>query len=375
MIPVCPAPGPATPLVAGLNLSVDCGVRRFAQFGYEALTRPPSPLPAIITALLTLYVALLGWGLLTGRGPRLAEAPQLAFRMGAVLALTASWPLFQTLVFATAFDGPASLARLVGGPGEGLWLGLQNAYDQIVVIAASLGAQAGPDTNGLSGGPAAAAQALWGASAILLASTLGVTLAAKIVVGVLTAVGPIFVALFLLDITRGAFLGWMRALATAALIPLCASLGLALLLGLLQPRLSLLATAEAQGVVDLSTAMGAAALIYVVAAAQACLVAAMAFAGLGLRLKAQPALETARPSAVGLAPSTPPRQQDRAAAVAQTVRRLDRRESFNLSTAERRIDGGAARERGGQGESAAPRRLSDAGRRIRRPVVRHGGSA
>lgn len=375
MILNCPAPDPTAPLVAGLNLAVDCGVRRFAQSGYEALTQPPSPLPAIVTALLTLYVALLGWGLLTGRGPRLAEAPQLAFRIGAILALTASWPLFQTLVFAAAFDGPASIARAVTGPGDSLWLGLQNAYDQIVVIASALGVEAGPDADVLGGGAAAAAQALWGASAILLASTLGVSLAAKIVIGVLCAVGPIFVALFLLEITRGAFLGWLRALVTAALIPFAASLGLALLLLLLQPRLALLAAAHEKGVVDLSTAMGAAALIYVAAAAQACLVAAMAFTGLGLRLAPQRTTDAARVQQTpSPAQTTPARELERAAAVADAVRRLDRRETLNHSSAERRVEIGAAQDRAGALEPISTRRLGDAGRRISGPVSRFGGS-
>ena len=71
----CPTPQPSLGIVRDLLDSVDCGVRAFSQSGYEALVQPPSPFPAIVTALLTIYVALMGWGLLSGRGPRLADTP------------------------------------------------------------------------------------------------------------------------------------------------------------------------------------------------------------------------------------------------------------------------------------------------------------
>ncbi|WP_269716705.1 type IV secretion system protein [Caulobacter sp. NIBR2454] len=370
MIAACPAPDPRLPLVQSLSETVDCGVRVFAQSGYEALTRPPSPFPAIVTVLLTLYVALLGWGLLTGRGPRLADTPQLAVKIGFILALTASWPLFQALVFNTAFDGATAFvavltAPLRGGGQPDLWVGLQVAYDQIVRAAAALGASAGPDAQTLAGGPAAASEALWGASTALMASTLGVVLTAKVIVGVLTATGPVFIALFLIDATKGLFVGWLRALITAALIPLAASSALALLLALLEPRLALMAASAETGEINLSVAMGVAVLIFVFAAAQGCLIVAMAVAGLGLELK-RPTPADVQPIPQGAstaAAEKPATEPSRAAAIVQSVRQLDVRD--RRTSIETRSDG--ANRGGATGDGAhhpATPRLGQINRRI-----------
>ncbi len=47
---------------------VDCNVRGFSQAGFEALTAPGSLYPTILTTLLTVYVAVLGYRLMFGVG-------------------------------------------------------------------------------------------------------------------------------------------------------------------------------------------------------------------------------------------------------------------------------------------------------------------
>lgn len=386
MIEACPAPDPRLGLVQGLTQTVDCGVRVFAQSGYEALTRPPSSFPAIVTILLTLYVAFIGWRMLSGRGPRLADTPQIAVKIGVILALTASWPLFQALVFRTAFDGATDFVGVLtaplrqGGGEVDLWAQLQLAYDQIVLTATALGAAAGPDPDSVRGGPAAAAEALWGASTAMMASTLGMVLVAKIVAGVLTATGPIFIALFMLDATRGLFIGWLRALITTALVPLVAMSGMVLMLALLQPRLQAMAVMREAGSADLSLVAGAAMLIFVFAAAQASLVLAMAVAGLGFHLKRPPEPQAApapapQPARDGAhAPSEP----TRAAAVAESVRRMDLRERETSRETERRLDtrsDTASTNDRRAAETAGPQRLGHTYRRIRGPAAPSGSSA
>lgn len=387
MIDACPTPDPRLGLVQGLTQTVDCGVRVFAQSGYEALTRPPSPFPAIVTILLTLYVAFIGWGMLSGRGPRLADTPQIAVKIGVILALTASWPLFQALVFRTAFDGAADFVAVLtaplrqGGAGGDLWTQLQVAYDQVVLTATALGAAAGPDPDSVRGGPAAAAEALWAASTAMMASTLGIVLVAKIVAGVLTATGPIFIVLFMLDATRGLFIGWLRALITTALVPLVAMSGMVLMLALLAPRLEAMAVMREAGTADLSLIAGIAMLIFVFAAAQGCLVLAMAVAGLGFGLRrppepqAAPALtqQTTRDAA------SPAAEPTRAAAVAESVRRMDLREHETSRETERRLDTrsetASASSGGRAADTAGPQRLGHTYRRIRGPAAPSGSSA
>jgi type IV secretion system protein VirB6 len=321
MTPACPAPDPRLGLVNDLVASADCGVRAFAQSGYEALTQPPSSLPALITAALTLYVALLGWGLMTGRGPRLADTPQIAVKIGFVLALTASWPLFQALIFRTAFEGSDELARAITRnlplQGGTVWSGLQTAYDQLVAAAAHYGREAGPEADPRQGGAALASESLWIASGALLASTVYVALAGKVMVGALAALGPLFVGLFLIPQTRGLTVGWIRALLAGALLPLVAALGCALLQVLLEPRLALIRESVAAGQLDLPQVIGATSLTLAGAAGALGLVAAVLIAAVSFRLAPPPASVSATSGA--RATAAPPAPASRAARVAAGV--------------------------------------------------------
>lgn len=378
----CPTPQPSLGIVRDLLDSVDCGVRAFSQSGYEALVQPPSPFPAIVTALLTIYVALMGWGLLSGRGPRLADTPGIVVKIGMVLALTASWPLFQDLVFRVAFDGGLDLARTILRPlgGGDLWVTLQTALDQIAKLAAAFTAQASPDAQALRDGPGLAAELLWSASATLLASTLGIVLVSKIVVGVLTAAGPIFIALMLVEATRGLFAGWVRALATAAFAPLVASLGCALLLGLLTPRLDTVTADLAAGRNGLGPAVTAASLVFVFAAAQAALLLAMAVVALGFRTPGLASGPIATTPAAPITPGAnaePERAESRAQAVAMAVGR-------SLIEGSGGGDGGARRITVGLSPSPASaaspasahgEHLGQSYRRLKGPAAPRGGSS
>jgi len=64
-----------------------------------------------------------------------------------------------------------------------------------------------------------------------------VVLTAKIVLGILLALGPVFVALFLFESTRGVFEGWLRAALALAFAPLFATLALVVQLVLIEPQL------------------------------------------------------------------------------------------------------------------------------------------
>lgn len=376
MMTACPAPDARLGLVQGLISTVDCGVRGFAQAGYQSLTQPPSPLPALITAALTIYVALLGWGLMTGRGPRLADAPQLAVKIGVILALSTSWPLFQTLVFRTAFDGAEELARAVTATlplqGGSPWTALQSAYDQIVAAAAHYGAQAGPEADPRQGGAALAAESLWIASTALLATTLYVALAGKVMVGGLTAVGPLFILLFMIAQTRGLFAGWLRALLVSALLPLLAALSSSLLLLLLQPQLALLAQAITTGQVDLGQIVGLTSLVLAFGLGTLGLVAAAAVTGISFRIEplappaATPASASSRPE-----PAAP---QSRAATVAAGVEAAmvrERLESRSQSV-ERRIaaPGGASASSPAAAAGSNFPSASPIGRRLRKEGFR-----
>ena len=189
----CPAPSPDLGVIGSVLTAVDCNVRSFSQSGYAALTGQHSFFPAAVTALLTIYVAVLGLRLLLGLGSaRLADSPLIALKIGVILALSLNWTAFETLVFDLATKAPLEVARTISAPtAQDAALahdpigGVQTTYDQLTLAASAFGQQAGPNPQVLRGGASAAADGLWKASAVLFMSTAGALSIAIIAVGVL----------------------------------------------------------------------------------------------------------------------------------------------------------------------------------------------
>ena len=91
-------------IVRGVLATVQCQTRAYAEGGYMALTTGSSVFQTALTALLTIYIALVGYRLLFAQGEaRISDAPLIALKIGVILALVTSWATFQTMVFAS-FD-------------------------------------------------------------------------------------------------------------------------------------------------------------------------------------------------------------------------------------------------------------------------------
>jgi type IV secretion system protein VirB6 len=324
----CPVIDPHGGVISGVIDAVDCHTRAFAEAGYDQLTSPSSPFQGWLTALLVIYVAVLGYQMLFGAGgARLTELPMIGLKIGVVLVLTANWSVFQTLVFDLASRAPLELSRwatssaqpggsaLAGGPLHGV----QYTYDQLTQAASLLAkaaniAGAAPNT----GGAAGAAEALWRASEALFLTTAGLFSAAIVAVGILTAVGPVFVALFLFDATRGLFVGWLRALLAATIAPLTGWMAASLMLIVVQPNILLLASERRAGHIDVDDATSTAAVIFVFALVQIGLLAAGAAIAFGLRLGARRAIR---------APSAAPAERE-TTTIAPTVSRSESLANF-----------------------------------------------
>jgi type IV secretion system protein VirB6 len=270
-------------VIRGVLGAVDCQTRAFAEAGYSSLTSASSGFQVALTALLTVYVALVGYRMLfASGGARLSDAPGIALKIGAILALVTSWATFQTLVFDLAAKAPGEIAAAVAAPlqaNSGALAsdpvnGLQAAYDQLTRSAVAFGANVPPNAKAYSSPAASAAEALSMASGALFITTAGVIAAATLSIGILTAVGPVFIALFLIPATRGLFSGWVRALAAAALVLLLGWLGIVLLLSILEPWLLALAREQQASQMQSQTAISAASLVAVFALGQVALLAA-----------------------------------------------------------------------------------------------------
>ena len=291
MAGACPVPGPDDPLVRGLLGVVDCNVQTVVQTGYASLFQPGGAFVSVLTVLMTLYVALVGYRLLLGRSPlNVTDLALTTVKLGAVLALATQWGTYQSLVYRTLFFGPEQIADVIlhglrangSVVGGNVYDGLQRAFTDMTAfspatppgtpavaapVAAALGA------NAAGSGPIASLLSkagfdsllLLGSAVILLLSSLGVLLASKIVLALLLAFGPIFIALLLFESTQGLFQGWLRATIGFAFAPLATTLTLGLALTLLDPSLRQLETMRADSTYLPGVAFAVAVLVMVFA--------------------------------------------------------------------------------------------------------------
>ena len=240
---------------AGIGVSlraVDCAASQMAQAAFGRLMGADGALGPALTIVLTLFIALLGFGLLTGR-TRIGLAsltPRMA-TLALVVTFTTSWLAFQSVFWNLAVGGPDQIAGIVMGTRgsattifadklDVVLLGLMNASGD------GAGAAANPSLFSPPG-------LLWAGGTLLLLGTVGVLATCKIALAVLMALGPVFIAFALFKGTRGLFAGWLKGVAMLALAPLFAVLGGSLMLELAVPVLSQLA--QTPGKVDARVAM------------------------------------------------------------------------------------------------------------------------
>jgi type IV secretion system protein VirB6 len=278
------------------------------------------------------------------------------------------------VIAAPAQDGTSALAVT---PIDGL----QAAYEAFSETAAAYGKLAGPNAKGYSSPQAAAAEATAAASGALFVTSAGVISAATLSIGVLTAVGPLFIVLALIPMTRGLFVGWLRALVASALVPMVAWLLIVLMLAVLDPWVATLTEQRLGQQLDPQTAMSAAALVFVFAAGQAALVIGACVMALGFRLPAarpergSRGLEPARGSQAAGAAMTPlPSRAERLALDLQRDQAQSAARSRSASAAAAAAASSAASTRQVAVTLDETRRLGDAYRRPAFTARRAGAS-
>lgn len=370
-----------TPLVQGLLGSVDCNVQTMSASAYSALSGPNSQVGLALTALLTIYIAVLGLRLMMGLAPlRVGDITLTALKIGVVLALATNWPAYQTLVFDTLFLGPERLAGdMINAvqPADSLLRGnpfdaLQYVYDQLQAASTYFARTAGPGVSPLTGGAPFAAFSLNAASNLMLLSSVGVVLAAKVVLAMLLALGPVFVGLLLFDGTRGVFEGWLRASLALAFAPLFAALGLVVQLVLVEPHLVALVQMLTTQQPNLPAATAVLLLSLIGAGVSLAGLVGAAVIALGFKLPARAAAAPERAANfTGSSATAPLAMQPRAEAVAAAAMAMDRRDLRLIESGRlRRADSqsgtpGEARRPLGQTyrRTAQPRRMAS---RVRR---------
>jgi len=351
----CPSPGPEDPLVRSLLGVVDCNVQQLIYSGYDSLFRPSGAFSGVLTVLLTLYVALIGYQLLLGRSPlNVTDFALTAVKLGVVVALATQWGTYQQLVYHFLFYGPQQIANVIlhnfsarGSAYSGdVFDGLQRAFIDLTSFSPATppGAQAA-NLATVAGGPINPAPGAGGAlstllsksgfdallllmsAVVLVVSSLGVLLASKIVLGMLLATGPIFIAMLLFDSTRGVFEGWLRASLAFAFAPLAITLMLGIALTMLEPSLQQVEAMRDSNTYQPGAAFGVMVLVIVFAGVSIGMVLAAGAIAAGYKLprmrRVQEAvLASPRPASTQHTESIPPSRANRTAeAMAAQVRR------------------------------------------------------
>jgi type IV secretion system protein VirB6 len=244
----CPVIDPTAGGAQTLVASVDCFVKSSVQDGYAALLGQGSVFSQALTIALTLYVAIIGYRLIFGRSSlNLGEFAPKALLIGGVLALSSNWAAYQVLVFDLLTDGPQEVAMMMGPQGgstASLTARVDAVSGKIADVAADWAAASAPRAEqqiapallpkpvlGESPGP----NLLLFSALLLVLCSAGVLAVAKILLGLLLAIGPIFVGLGLFGVTRGLTFGWARVCVLLALVPLLSLMTSAGALAMIEP--------------------------------------------------------------------------------------------------------------------------------------------
>jgi type IV secretion system protein VirB6 len=260
----CAAFQPLGGYVANVLAWVDCQTLGLGEEGYRALG-PGSAFGMALTGLLTIYIALIGYRLLLGGAVTVREGVVTALKIGFVLALASQWPAWRVLVYDVATKTPeAAASGFLGSAGlnsggspmlAARIDGVNGALAQMVDNASSARAAQPVVANPASGNPAAGAPPANPAQPTLSEAAVGSVTSAigtldvaalaglvgvRVVLGLLLALGPVFIACLLFETTWGLFTGWLRVIGGAMLGAVAVPVVLAAQMALIEPQVLML---------------------------------------------------------------------------------------------------------------------------------------
>ena len=222
------ADGPAG--IADALSKVDCLANEATAMSFGRLFGAHGSFVTALTIVLTLYIALMAFNLLTGRSAlRISVLTPRMMTLGLVLTFATSWVAYQSVVWNLATGAPDEIASvLVGSKGSATAL-FANQLDGFF-LAITDAASKIPATSVNPANPAAAivaaptfaspANILSIGALLLLLGTVGVLVVCRLALAALLILGPIFIVLALFEGTRGLFEGWLKSVALFALVPL-----------------------------------------------------------------------------------------------------------------------------------------------------------
>ena len=250
----CPALATGDTFLSTLLRHIDCQGQTIGAAGYQAMADPGSPLALVLTALLTIFVAIFGLRMMLGGTPTLRDGVMAVAKVGVVLTIATSWPAYRTVVYDVIVQGPAQLSAIIGGsarlPGaDGNLVGRMQAADVSISRLINLGtgrndvtALTPPGAN-IQGEPPqrtpiADDPAFGAARVVFLSSTVAAFAVVRLTAGILLALAPLVAGLLLFGMTRGIVVGWARALVFVMLSSTVVTILLGVQLALFEPWLA-----------------------------------------------------------------------------------------------------------------------------------------
>ncbi|HVR91901.1 MAG TPA: type IV secretion system protein [Novosphingobium sp.] len=237
--------------VAETLMHIDCQAQSVGAYGYGALANSTSVASIALTGLLTIFVALFGFRLLTGEPMSGRDVIGDVLKLGIVLTLATSWPAWRTLGYDLVMQGPVEVAATVGaasglaGTNRDMVGRMQNADDGIVALTIY---GTGRNTGGTNRSDAigdsfrgialADQEGLANGRIVFLAGLIGPLAIVRLGAGFLLAIAPLMAGLLLFAGTRDLFFGWLRGLGAAALASLALALVYGVELAVLEPWLN-----------------------------------------------------------------------------------------------------------------------------------------
>ena len=243
----CVAPATGSGFLAATLGALDCQAQTIGEAGYQALASPASPISIALTALLSIYVAIIGIRFLMGRPMGVSDMIAATLKVGFVLALAASWPAYRTVVYDVVLKGPAEVAGSIGrasalpGSDGGLAARLQGVDNGIMLLVETGSGRldiASQRTADAIAPPLSDDTSLGWGKTLFVSSIIGSFGLLRLAGGLFLALAPLFAGFLLFEGTRFLFFGWLRSLIAITL----GSLGIAILLGvelsIIEPWLS-----------------------------------------------------------------------------------------------------------------------------------------
>jgi type IV secretion system protein VirB6 len=217
------AEGPAG--VADALSKVDCLAYDATAVSFGRLFGAHGSFQTALTIILTLYIALLAFNLLTGRSAlRLSVLTPRMMTLGLVLTFATSWVAYQSVVWNLATGAPDEIASvLIGSDGSATVLFAQQLdgfFDAITEAAANIPPPANPAVAAATPALASPASILSLGALLMLLGTVGVLVVCRLALAALLIIGPVFIVLALFEGTRGLFEGWLKSVALFAVVPL-----------------------------------------------------------------------------------------------------------------------------------------------------------